>query len=207
MRVPVYRLGRWFAGRPTFSLLFLGLMVAVGAAPAACGGETDTSYGPADELVNHPPPQPTTTATTTSTATTPSDAGPPPATDSGAPGDGGSTGPCSVSWTNDVFPMFESTGSGACGNTTSCHGNGLNTPQVLDGNAQGTYNVFKAYTLINALPYIAPNDTNPAHSTMECNLVTGACGGLPMPQAPTGTLSQMQKNTIDTWLKCGAPAN
>ena len=112
---------------------------------------------------------------------------------------------CTVSWTNDVFPMLESTGSGACGSAT-CHANGAQAPTIIDGNAAGTYNSLKGYTIINGKPYIAPGDTNLADSTMDCDLVTATCGANRMPLAP-GVLSTAQLTTIDTWVKCGAPQN
>jgi len=199
--------------------LLLVMMVAAGALPAACGGETDTRYGPPDGLVGRQAPQPTATTTTT-TPLADGGTGMMPGNDSGSSGSSGSssggsvsssggaetgTGSCAVSWTNDVFPMLESTGSGACGGAT-CHANGAQAPTILDGNAAGTYNSLKGYTIINGKPYIAPGDTNIADSTMDCDLVTGTCGANRMPLAP-GVLSTAQLTTIDTWVKCGAPQN
>jgi hypothetical protein len=204
------------------SSVLLGLLFAAGALPAACGGETDTHYGPPDGLVGRQAPQPTATSTGSSSGGGSSSSGgdsgmppPPPAdageagttpgNDSGTPPAEGGTGSCAVSWTNDVFPMLESTGTGACGGGT-CHASGAQPPTILDGNAAGTYNSLKGYTLINAKPYIAPGDTNLADSTMDCDLVTGTCGANRMPLAP-GVLSPTQLTTIDTWVKCGAPQN
>lgn len=191
--------------------VLLGLMLAGGAAPAACGGETETTFGPPDGLVGRTAPPPTssatTTATSTSTGTTPpagEGGSPPPEDDAGTTEDGG-TGSCAVSWTTDVFPLLESTGSGSCG-SAACHANGGQQPNVLDGNATGTYNALKGYTLLDNVGYIVPGNTNPADSAMDCNLVTSTCGAVAMPQAP-GALSQAQKTTIDTWIKCGAPEN
>lgn len=202
------------------SWVLVGVMAVAGAIPAACGGETSTAYGPPDGLVGRAAPEPTTTATGTTPGTTPGTGtgAPPPAGDAGAPaatGDAGTTPTpesgtttlgCSVSWATDVFPMLESTGSGACGNTT-CHANGAQPPTVLDGNPGGTYNSFKGYMILDAKGYITPGDTNVADSTIDCNLVTNACGAGVMPLSPAGALSQAQKTTIDTWVKCGAPEN
>jgi hypothetical protein len=110
-----------------------------------------------------------------------------------------------VSWTTDVFPMLESTGSGSCG-SAACHANGGQQPNILDGNATGTYNSLKGYTLLNNVGYIVPGNANPADSAMDCNLVTSTCGADAMPLAP-GALTATQKTTIDTWIKCGAPEN
>ncbi len=195
--------------------VLLGVMLAGAAAPAACGGETETTFGPPDGLVGRTAPPPTSTSTTTTT-TTGTGTPPPPQGDSGSPtppGDSGTTGTpetggtgsCAVSWTNDVFPMLESTGSGSCGSAI-CHANGAQQPNVLDGNATGTYNAFKGYMILNGTGYITPGNTSPTASSIDCNLVTNSCGAGTMPLAP-GTLSATQKTTIDTWVKCGAPDN
>ena len=193
----------------------LGGLLLSGAAPAACGSNATTDFGPPDGVVGRSAPMPSTTATTTATATSssmPADAG---GSETGSSsgsgsssggkmqGDGGTTS-CTVSWAKDVFTLFESTGSGSCG-TAACHG-ATQLPTVTDGDAGATYANFKAYSAIDALPYIAPGDTNPAHAAMECNLVTGSCGAEAMPASP-GTLSAAQKMTIATWLKCGSPQN
>ena len=202
------------SGRLHWTLL--GLMVVAGALPAACGGETDTAYGPPDGIVGRQAPQPTATATSTGTTPTGDAGGTMPTGDSGGTvtvdsgggtptPEGGTTGACAVSWATQVFPMLESTGSGTCG-SAACHANGGQQPTILDGNATGTYNALKAYTLLNGVGYITPGNTDPTKSSMECNLVQATCGALAMPEAP-GTLSAAQKTTIDTWIKCGAPLN
>jgi hypothetical protein len=193
--------------------LLLGVMLVAGAAPTACGGDETTNFGPADGLVGRTAPAPTATATGTSTAT--GTATTPPAGDAGTPppdDDGGTTPPaeagagaCAVSWTNDVFPLLESTGSGSCGGAT-CHANGGQQPTILDNNPTGTYNSLKGYTLLNNVGYIVPGNTNLSDSAMDCNLVLATCGATPMPEAP-GALSTAQKTTISTWLACGAPEN
>jgi hypothetical protein len=196
--------------------VLLGIMVGAGALPVACGGETDTSFGPPDGLVGRTAPTATATSTSTSTATGTGTGTAPPAGDSGSPPpetdsggtptpEAGGTGTCAVSWTTDVFPLLESTGAGTCG-SAACHANGAQQPTILDGNATGTYNSLKGYTLLNNVGYIVPGDDNVGGSAMDCNLVTGTCGALPMPEAP-GALTAANKTTIDTWIKCGAPEN
>jgi hypothetical protein len=134
-----------------------------------------------------------------------SDGGTPSGDDSGTTGtEAGGTGACAVSWATDVFPMLESTGSGACG-SAACHASGAQLPAVLDGNPTGTYNSFVNFTLLNNTGYITPG-ANAASSPIDCNLVTATCGPA-MPVAGTGTLSATQKQTIDTWVKCGVPMN
>lgn len=196
-------------------LVLLGAMVLGGAVPVACGGEPTTNFGPADGIVGRAAPQPTLSSTSTATSTATGTATTPPADDADTPpdDDGGTTtgaesgapATCPVSWANDVFPLLESTGSGACGSAT-CHASGGQVPSVLDGNPAGTYTGFTNLTVINNIPYIAPGNTSAAASAMDCNLVTATCGPA-MPVSPTGTLSQAQKTTIDTWIKCGAPQN
>jgi hypothetical protein len=110
-----------------------------------------------------------------------------------------------VSWTGQVFPLLESTGAGACGNS-ACHG-GTSAPTILDGQAATTYTNLSKYS-INGKTLIVPGDANAADGTLECNLgmVTPACGLQTMPQPP-GALGSAQRTLIDTWVKCGAPNN
>ena len=117
--------------------------------------------------------------------------------DAGGPtGDGG----CSVSWTTDVFPNLESTGSGTCG-TAACHG-GANPPTIVDNDPTTTWKNLDAYQ-INGAPYVGA--TNAA---IECNtgITSPVCGLLQMPEAP-GTLSATVRTAISTWVACGAPNN
>jgi hypothetical protein len=204
-------------------LLALGL-VAIGAIAAACGGETSTTYGPPDGLVNRPPPTPgpsngsssggsgsssgSSSTSSTSSGSTSSSGSSSGAGDGGngsSGGEGGATGPCSVSWSTTIFPYFESTGSGTCG-TTTCHG-GTDAPTIVDGNPATTYTNLTTYT-INGLHYIAAGQTNPAQSSIECNtgITTPVCGIAEMPEAP-GVLSATARSNITTWLMCGAPNN
>ena len=99
--------------------------------------------------------------------------------------------------------MFESTGSGQCA-TGACHG-GTNAPTILDNNPATTYTNLKAYS-INGNPLINVGNTNPADSSLECDLgiTQPVCGLGQMPQAP-GALGANQWTSIDTWVKCGSP--
>jgi hypothetical protein len=78
---------------------------------------------------------------------------------------------------------------------------------MVDADPATTYTNLSKYT-INGKALIVPNDTNPADSTLECNLgiVNPICGLQAMPQPP-GALGAAQRTTIDTWIKCGAPNN
>jgi hypothetical protein len=61
---------------------------------------------------------------------------------------------------------------------------------------------------INGVNYLVAGDSNPAASSIECNLgiTQPLCGLLAMPASP-GVLSAADKQTIDTWVRCGAPQN
>lgn len=128
--------------------------------------------------------------------------------DASAPsgGDAGSVTPsCAVSWSNDVYPLFQASGRGQCA-SSQCHGGG-SSPAIAASDPAGTYATLTTFQLNGGL-YIAPGDTNPADSMIECNLsiTQPACGALPMPASP-GAVTGADKQTIDTWIRCGAPQN
>jgi hypothetical protein len=112
---------------------------------------------------------------------------------------------CAVSWSSAVYPLLQSSGHGQCA-STQCHG-GSSTPTISNSDSAGTYATLAAFTL-NGHAYIATGDNNPADSAIECNLgiAQPACGALSMPAAP-GALSSADRQTIDTWVRCGAPQN
>ncbi|HEY8088246.1 MAG TPA: hypothetical protein VIF09_10385 [Polyangiaceae bacterium] len=211
--------------RVTF--IAIGALTLVGVA-AACGGEVDPTYGPPNGLDKVQPPTPGngstssggstsggsssgssssgSSGTTSSSGGTTSSSGGHPA-DGGASsgGDGQVTQSCTVSWKTNVFPLFESTGAGTCGNA-ACHG-GTNPPTVVDNDPATTYKNFSVYN-INGKPVFKTGDANPSDSTIECDLgiQTPICGIAAMPEAP-GVLAAADRTTIDTWVKCGAPNN
>ena len=110
-----------------------------------------------------------------------------------------------MSWKTQVFVLFESTGSGGCA-ATNCHG-GTSPPTMIDGDPATTYTNMSKYT-INGHAVLIPGDTNPADSSLECNMgmSTPACGIQQMP-LPPGTLAGAERTTIDTWVRCGSPNN
>jgi hypothetical protein len=201
------------------SLLALGLAIAGGIVAAACGGETDTTFGPPNGIVGKSAPTVGSTSGSSSgsgsgssssgsssgTASGGGDGGGSGGGDGGGGGEGGVSANCTVSWSGTIFPYFESTGQGTCG-TQLCHG-GTNAPTIVDGNAATTFTNLTTYT-INGLNYIATGNTNPASSAIECNIgiTTPACGIAQMPEAP-GTLNATARTNITTWLACGAPNN
>jgi hypothetical protein len=180
-------------------VFLVGAMALAGFVPAACVSDPTSNYGQADGLVGRPPPSASGTTTTP-----PMDAATMPEAGDAAKAE--AAHPCAESWSKTIFPMFESTGTGQCGSSTTCHASGGIDPNVIDGDAATTYANFAQYTQINGIPYVDTGDTNAADSAMDCNLVLGTCGGTPMPMAP-GMLSATQLATIGKWLACGAPQN
>jgi hypothetical protein len=110
-----------------------------------------------------------------------------------------------VSWASDVYPLLQASGHGQCA-SSQCHGGG-SSPVIADSDPVGAYTTLTTFMLNGGL-YIAPGDPNPADSMIECNLsvTQPACGALPMPAAP-GAVTATDKQTIDTWIRCGSPQN
>ena len=178
-------------------------MFAIGVAVfAACGGETDTNYGPPGGLRNAQLPSPTGTGTGTGTG----------GKDSGAPNDSGMGGDvttmnCTVSWKTQIYPKMQGAGTWKCSDT-ACHGG--NTPPAISAtDATAAYNSLKGY-VINGKPYFAVGNTDPAASSFECNL-KGTCGAAAMPIPGGGggatAATGAEIADVDTWLKCGSPNN
>src|SRR5579883_453894 len=131
---------------------------------------------------------------------------------SGPPADGGSgdaaARACSVSWSSQIFPSMGATGKWKCADS-NCHG-GFQSPRITT-DAGATYTTLAAYTLTQGpqhVAYIVPGNTDPTKSGIECNMSGSSCG----PQMPitTGGASlptQQDIQTIDTWVRCGAPNN
>jgi hypothetical protein len=114
-------------------------------------------------------------------------------------------GPCTVSFATDVLGAFGKS-SPAC-SLPSCHGGATppNQPRIDPGDPSAMYTVFAAFKLSNGKPYISPCSTDPAESTISCNLAaTGGCGSH-MPQG--GQLDPTDLQKIDDWVKCGSPNN
>jgi hypothetical protein len=188
---------------------------------AGCGGEPTTTFGPPNGIAGRTPPEPTATATGAPTGSGTASHPPPGGNEAGAPTAGGTEAgspppandagggtmvqACAVSWSTGVYPLLRSTGPGQCG-STQCHG-GSSTPSISDSDSAATYATLAAFTL-NGLAYIAAGDSNPGDSAIECNLgiTPPACGALSMPAAP-GSLSSTNLQTIDAWIRCGAPQN
>lgn len=112
-------------------------------------------------------------------------------------------GDCEVSFSQDVLTAF---GNSGC-HQAPCHGglNPQNLPRIDPGEPDAMWKEFGSFTLSNGKPYINPCSTDPAESTIACNVsATGTCGTM-MPQGiglPADVVTM-----IETWLACGAPNN
>jgi hypothetical protein len=196
-----------------FALGACGLCLSYG-----CSNEVDPNFGPANGLKGQTPPEPDNTGPQPDSGTVHNDGGTT-GGDGGANGEGGGTGEggnpaCNgVTWSGTVYPLFAAQGPGQCASGT-CHG-GQQLPTIPDGNAAGAYTSLAAYAIstVQGTKAYFSTSGNPADSSAECNLTLpanqlGICsaGANGMPLAP-GSLSAMQKATIEQWLKCGAPNN
>jgi hypothetical protein len=58
------------------------------------------------------------------------------------------------------------------------------------------------------LPYVLPGETDPSKSGIECNLTGNACGNrMPLTTSGARLLSAQEAQTLDAWVRCGAPKN
>lgn len=111
--------------------------------------------------------------------------------------------PCAVSFKNDILPAFN---TASCNTTGSCHGGDPppNAPRIDPGNGEAMWQEFQTFT-IGGKPFINPCSTDPAASTMGCNVSkTGTCGTLMPPQLG---LDPATVTKITDWLTCGSPNN
>ena len=191
-----------------FSLLALATVALAELALVACSSEPNTNFGPPNGLRNVVFP-----GTGSTSPPPPPPPPPPPASDGGAPsGDSGSAAAdCGVSWTNDIYPKMQTTGTWKCATAGTCHSQGV-LPAIDPQSATTTYNSLMAYTGINSLPYIAPGVTDPTKSTFECNISPApATCSIEMPQVSatvgSNAATAAEITEVDTWVKCGAPLN
>jgi hypothetical protein len=111
-------------------------------------------------------------------------------------------GTCAVSF-KSILDAFKTAN---CQTEGTCHGGASpqNSPRINPDDPVGMWSEFAAFKLSNGKLYIDPCSTDPAQSTIGCN-VNGAapCGTRAMPSdqgLPANVVAD-----IDTWLKCGAP--
>jgi hypothetical protein len=175
--------------------LALGAVVAAsaGALLLSCDLTPDTNYGPHSGL---------------SKANLPT----PPAGEGGS-GDGGvscgtpvDAGPCSVSYTNDIWPKMQSTWH--CSDA-KCHGGTTYQPQL--DSADNAYDNMMAYKVGGTKPYINPCSTDADASAFVCNISSTFCGTAQMPfpdsTLGSGPMSGADQGLVTTWVQCGAPKN
>jgi hypothetical protein len=184
-----------------WTTLPLVCLVSAGALVAACGSDVEPRYGPPGGLENAKFPTPTSTTTSTGT-----DGGTPPPSDAGVT-DGSTPQSCTVKFSTDIFPKMQPNGNWKC-STAGCHN--VTNPIIDQNNAGTAYTSLTGYTIVGTgKPYVNPNSTDPAQSTIVCNMTTpSTCGAELMPKAGTGTpATTAEMTTITTWLQCGAPNN
>ena len=188
----------------------LGVSV-VAASFAACGGEVDTHYGPPSGLTGKSPPLPSGGSGDSGTGNPPvttGDGGKPNALCGGnGPVDGGA---CAVSWKTNIYAKMGAVGAWKCADA-NCHGTfGGNPPYIMGSNSHADY-VALTVAKITAKPYLNPCSTDPAQSTIACNVGATAplCGLGPMPFTTNGAtpLTAAEKADLMTWVASGSPEN
>jgi hypothetical protein len=114
-------------------------------------------------------------------------------------------GACKVSFATEILSAF---GNAGCA-SPNCHGGVTprNEPRIEPSDGPAMWQEFQNFTLSNGKPYINPCSTDPATSTISCNLAAGppALCGAHMPQG--GQLTPADITKIEDWLKCGSPNN
>lgn len=115
----------------------------------------------------------------------------------------GDAGACAVSF-KSILAAFKAAN---CQTAGSCHGGTSppNQPRIDPDDPNGMWAEFAGFKLSNGKLYINPCSTDPAQSTIGCNVNAAASCGALMP--PGGGLPANVVADIDTWLKCGAPNN
>lgn len=112
-------------------------------------------------------------------------------------------GACRVSF-KAILASFKAAN---CQTAGSCHGGTTppNQPRIDPDDPNGTWAEFASFKLSNGKLYINPCSTDPAQSTIGCNVNAAAPCGAVMP--PGVGLPANIVADIDTWLTCGAPNN
>lgn len=169
-------------------------------------GTSDPIYGGANALENQRPPRPTLEGASQDGGTSASSSGSTPACvkAGGKVADGG---PCAISFKSDILKIFGTAAapSIAC-TSTDCHGgkNPPAQPAIEPGTPEDTYNIFQGFTA-GGKPYVSPCETDPAKTSILCNVQAAACGSK-MPKGG-GQISAEDLKKIEDWAKCGAPNN
>ena len=185
----------------------LGVSV-IAASFAACGGEVDTHYGPPSGLTGKSPPLPSGVDASSPPPVTGGDGGTPSALCGGkGPIDGGA---CAVSWKTNIYAKMGAVGAWKCADA-NCHGTvGGNPPYIMGSSSHADYVALMA-AKITARPYLNPCSTDPAQSTIACNVgaTDPLCGVGPMPFTTNGAvaLTAAEKADLKAWVACGSPEN
>jgi hypothetical protein len=205
------------------SILFAA---ALGVAAACSDSEPPDvpNYGPPNGITGQTPNPPVTGGSGSGSGggTTPEDAGTTPTGDGGTVGTPTTTfacqtaggtivdgGPCSVSWSQTIYPAMQATGAWGCAATGACHG-GTTKPVLTGTTASSFYTSLANYTLVpgNANPYFNPCSTDPTKSAFLCSVSpTGTCGSLMPLAGGVGAMTDAGLANIATWVACGSPQN
>jgi hypothetical protein len=113
-------------------------------------------------------------------------------------------GACAISFKTNILDAFKAAN---CQTVGLCHGGPTppNQPRIDPDDAPGTWAGFTNFKITSGTIYVNPCSTDPAQSTIACNVNSAApCGSL-MP-AGAGLPANVVAD-IETWLKCGAPNN
>jgi hypothetical protein len=114
-------------------------------------------------------------------------------------------GTCAVTF-KSILATFKTVN---CNATPGCHGGPNPTAQPLidTDDPDGTWRTLANYVIQSSgKPYINPCSTDPASSSITCNLNKDAPCGNVMPNGST-VYPPDGRTAIETWLKCGAPNN
>lgn len=189
-----------------FSLMVpVASFVAVSALGVAACAVEETSYVGPEALKGKEPPPPSQ-----------------PSNGPAADGGGGGVlcngtppvpgGPCGKKWKVDIYEPLIKT-AWKCTDAI-CHlekpdGKAAFLPAINGTDPTRAWNQLAAHTLANKR-YVDPCSTDPAVSSITCNLVNPACG-VQMPHTGLGLAvtapTAEHLATLATWLKCGAPNN
>ncbi|MBX3206376.1 MAG: hypothetical protein KF764_14985 [Labilithrix sp.] len=193
--------------RPTLPLLCgfasLGLLVFAACTTDYQKGLEDPAFGAPNALAGQKQPGPSSenTADNGSSGTSGGAATTPECVKAGGTlVDGGA---CDVSF-KTILAAFKAAN---CQTAGSCHGGATppNQPRIDPDDPDAMWAIFAGFKLSNGTVYINPCSTDPAQSTIGCNINAAAACGSVMP--PGAGLPGNVIADIDTWLKCGAPNN
>lgn len=162
-------------------------------------GLEDPNFGGPNALAGQKQPGPTSEVVSDGGTSSGGGAAPECVKAGGALVDGGA---CAVSF-KTILAAFKTANC----QTAGCHGGATpqNLPRIDPDDPNGMWAEFASFKLSNGKVYINPCSTDPAQSTIGCNVNLAASCGSVMP--PGVGLPANVVTDIETWLKCGAPNN